>query len=62
MSKQEKAFGSKNLAAEMAATMGEDPRPHLSEAEIQEQLKISSLTREQWDAEWDRRIKCSAPF
>ena len=41
-------FGSINIAAEMAVSMGMDPRPHLSEREIEKQARISELTVEQW--------------
>jgi len=53
-------FGSINIGAEMAATMGEDPRPYLTDEQIQEQLRISRMTREEWDAEWERRL--GSPF
>ena len=56
----DRPFGSVNVAAEMAASMGEDPRPFLTEEQIAEQLRLSGLTREQWDAEWDKRLR--APF
>ncbi len=61
--KQERPFGSVNVAAELAATMGLDPRPHMSEAEIERQLQISGKTRAEWDAAWDRRLEQQkAPF
>lgn len=41
----------------MAATIGEDPRPFLTEEQIQEQLRISGKTREEWDREWDGRLE-----
>lgn len=53
-------FGSIDIGAELAAGMGMDPRPYLSEEQIAEQLRISKMSREQWDAEWDRRL--SPPF
>ena len=56
----ERPFGSINIGAEMAASMGDDPRPFLSDEQIHEQLRISGMSRERWDAEWDRRL--SAPF
>ncbi len=53
-------FGSIDVGAEMATSMGEDPRPYLTEEQIQEQLRISKMTREEWDAEWERRL--APPF
>ena len=51
---KERPFGSFNIGAEMAVTMGADPRPYLSNGEIAEQLRLSGKTREEWDAAWDR--------
>jgi len=51
-----KPFGSINIGAEMAAAMGMDPRPYLTDEQIQEQLRICEMTREEWDADWDRRL------
>lgn len=56
----ERPFGSINIAAEIAVAMGDDPRPNLTEDEILTQLRITGMTREQWDAEWERRL--SPPF
>lgn len=56
----EQPFGQIDIGAEMAAACGMDPRPYLTEEQIQDQLRISGMTREQWDLEWERRIK--APF
>jgi hypothetical protein len=53
-------FGSIDVGAEMAASMGMDPRPYLTDEQIQEQLRISRMTREEWDAEWERRL--GVPF
>ena len=50
---KERPFGSISIGAEMAATMGEDPRPYLTEEQIAEQLKLSGKTRKEWDAEWE---------
>ena len=52
----ERPFGSIDIGAEMAASMGMDPRPYLTEAQISKQLEISGKTREEWDAEWNRRL------
>ncbi len=57
---QPRPFGSVDIGAEMAATLGEDPRPYLTEEQIQEQLRISGMTRDEWDAEWERRL--ASPF
>ena len=62
--KEKKAhvFGSIDIGAELAAAMGMDPRPYLSEEQIQKQLEISGMTREKWDAEWERRLSNECPF
>lgn len=60
MRTKERPFGSVDVGAEMAASMGLDPRPYLTDSQIAEQLRISEMTREEWDAEWDRRL--TAPF
>ena len=54
---KERPFGSVNLGAELAVSMGMDPRPFLTEADIAEQLKLSRKTREEWDAAWDAALK-----
>ena len=51
-----RVFGQINIGAEMAATMGMDPRPYLTEEQIQKQLQISRMTREQWDEAWESRL------
>jgi hypothetical protein len=53
---KERPFGSFNIGAEMAVTMGMDPRPYLTEEQIAEELKRSGKTREDWDAGWDYAI------
>ena len=50
-------FGSIDIGAEMAASMGTDPRSYLTEEQIQEQLRVSGMTRDEWDAEWERRLE-----
>ena len=51
---KERPFGSVSVAAEMAVMMGADPRTFLTEDQIAEQLRLSGLTREEWDDKWDR--------
>ena len=53
-------FGSIGIGAEMAASLGEDPRPYLTEEQIQEQLRISGMTRDEWNTEWERRLAVTA--
>ena len=50
---KERPFGSISISAELAASMGMDPRPYLTEEQITEQLKRSCKTREEWDAGWE---------
>ena len=57
---RQRPFGSICVGAEMAAAMGKDPRPFLTPTKIQEQLTVSGMTRQEWDAEWEKRL--SAPF
>ena len=47
---KERPFGSISIAAEMAATMGEDPRPYLAAEQIEKQAKLGNMTVEQWNA------------
>jgi hypothetical protein len=56
MADKERPFGSVNAGAEMAAVMGMDPRPFLTEDQIAAQVKASGKTRENWNAEWDKRL------
>ena len=42
---KERPFGSVSIGAEMAAAMGADPRPYLTEEQIAEQLRLSRKTR-----------------
>lgn len=56
MVKQQRQFGDINISAEMAVTMGMDPRPYLTDKQIEEQLRISKMTREQWNKAWDRKL------
>lgn len=49
-------FGQINVGAEMAATMGMDPRPYLTEEQIAKQLQIARMTRKQWDEAWELRL------
>ena len=46
-------FGAINIAAEMAVTMGMDPRPYLTEREIENQARVCNLTVEQWHQSLD---------
>jgi hypothetical protein len=62
MDTKERPFGSIDIGAEMAASMGMDPRPYLTEEQIAAQLKISGKTLEEWNAEWDRRLGVEGPF
>lgn len=57
----ERPFGSISVGAEMAASMGEDPRPYLTEEQIQNQLRISGKTRDEWDAAWERKLAMVSP-
>lgn len=52
----ERPFGSVSIAAEIAAAMGDDPRPHLTQEQIADQVRLSGLTREQWDAAWEEKL------
>lgn len=54
---KERPFGSISIAAEMAASMAEDPRPYLTEEQIAEQVQISGLTRKQWDRKWNEKLQ-----
>ena len=54
---KERPFGSISIGAEMAATMGADPRPYLSNEVIAEQLRRTGKTREEWDEAWDAALK-----
>ena len=47
-------FGSINIAAEMAASMGMDPRPYLTEREIEKQARVCDLTVQQWHQSLDK--------
>jgi hypothetical protein len=49
-------FGSINIAAEMAVAMGADPRPYLTEEQIEKQAKLGNMTVEEWNAKCDRLI------
>lgn len=52
---KERPSGSISVAGEMAATTGEDPRPYLTAEEIEEideLLRISCVTLEQWNDEF----------
>ena len=60
MSDKQRPFGSIDIGAEMAASMGDDPRPFLTAEQIERQLAITGLTRPQWDAEWEKRL--APPF
>jgi len=51
---KERPFGSISIGAELAVSMGADPRPYLSNEVIAEQLRRTGKTREEWDAAWDR--------
>ena len=51
---KERPFGSISIGAELAVSMGEDPRPYLTEEQIAEQLRLSGKTRKEWDEAWDR--------
>ena len=57
-----KAFGSQSIGGEMAAAMGMDPRPHMTRAEIEKQLKISGLSETEWNAAWEHKLSQPAPF
>ena len=59
---KERPFGSISIGAEMAASMGADPRPYLSNEVIAEQLRRSGTTREEWDAAWDRVCKVAGDY
>lgn len=63
MSETGRPFGSVSIGAEIAIAMGDDPRPYMTEEQIQEQLRVSKLTREEWDARIEELISASAaPF
>lgn len=53
----QKPFGSYNLAAEMAVTVGEDPRPFLTADEISLQAAKNGMTVEEWNAAFDDKLK-----
>lgn len=59
-----KPFGSQSVSGEVAAAMGIDPRPFMTSEEIQRQLEITGMTREQWDAAWEQKLAEAkkAPF
>ena len=50
---KKRPFGSISIGAEMAASMGADPRPYLTEEQIAEQLRLSGKTLEEWNAGWE---------
>ena len=63
-SNKQTAFGSQSLGGEMAATMGMDPRPHMTRDEIRRQLEITGLSEEEWNSAMDDKVAAAnrAPF
>ena len=49
-------FGSISIGAEMAVATGTDPRPYLTEQQIEHQAKLGNMTVEQWHAKCDRLL------
>jgi len=59
----ERAFGSNGVDVDIALAMGEDPRPYMTAEQIAEQLRITRMTREEWDAAWEKKLKqVKTPF
>jgi hypothetical protein len=59
---KERPFGSISIGAEMAASMGADPRPYLSNEVVAEQLRRPGRTLEEGDAAWDRVCKMAGDY
>jgi hypothetical protein len=51
-----KPFGCVDVGAEVAAAMGMDPRPYLSAEQVAQQLAVSGMTAEEWNAAWDAKL------
>ena len=49
-------FGSINIGAEMGVAQGMDPRPYLTEQQIEHQAELGNMTVEQWHAKCDRLL------
>ncbi len=63
-SNKQTPFGSQSISGEMAATMGMDPRPHMTRDEIRRQLEITGLSEEEWNSAVDDKVAAAnrAPF
>ena len=59
---KERPFGGISIGAELAVSMGMDPRQYLTEDQIAEQLRRTGTTREEWDAAWDRICKVAGDY
>lgn len=57
----ERPFGSVSIAGEMAAATGSDPRPHLTEQQIANQLRITGMTLDEWNAAWEEKLSGGQP-
>ena len=52
----DRPFGSISIGAEMAVATGADPRPYLTEQQIEHQAKLGNMTVDQWHAKCDRLL------
>jgi hypothetical protein len=58
-----KPFGFINLAAEIAIMMGTDPRPYMTDKEIQYQADKLGISVKEWNLRLDNKLKeCKLPF